>query len=496
MPSTGRLLLLSALGLVVSCDGRSEVPDAGGLDNDAGFSVADAGPLDGGERDAGTGPSDGGGHDAGAGPSDGGEDDAGEPRPAELREVQSWDAGRAARGLAALTVAPLGGRLVPGAALGNLWIEWGLAAPPADYWPRFRARYGVYEAPFPNDGLPLGIRDAGDGYVTFDCLLCHAGKIAGQPLLGAPNTLLDIQGLSDDLVALAARFSQPPAFVLSGRTGAAGANDAMGMGLEFSTLYGPPDAGIETHLGFQRPPAWWTLRFKSRGYLDGSGDAAGYRPMMANMLAFGLSFAELQAKTDIFEDIRHYILSLPSPQWPFAQPDAGSWRAGRALFEAQCAGCHGVHHGGETYPNLVVDPGTDPVREERMGVREVAWVNTSWFGVPPIAETSGYLAPPLPGIWARAPYLHNGSIPTLAALLDPASRPARWKRTGAEALDYDESSVGWRFEVITGATTDATIDGRKVYDTSRPGLSNQGHTFGSDLDADDRAALLDYLKVL
>lgn len=112
-----------------------------------------------------------------------------------------------------------------------------------------------------------------------------------------------------------------------------------------------------------------------------------------------------------------------------------------------------------------------------------------------MVPTEGYVAPPLDGIWATAPYPHNGSIPTLSNLLDSRSRPKRWQRSFGTRLDqdYDREGVGWKV-VRDPKVTEANE--QKVYDTSKPGYGNQGHTFGDRLDADERAALIEYLKSL
>src|SRR5947209_13325390 len=64
----------------------------------------------------------------------------------------------------------------------NLWKAWGLKERPADFDRRLRERYGLFDAPYPNHGLPMGLREArgwlGKGVAT-DCLQCHAGSIAG-----------------------------------------------------------------------------------------------------------------------------------------------------------------------------------------------------------------------------------------------------------------------------------------------------------------------------
>jgi hypothetical protein len=100
----------------------------------------------------------------------------------------------------------------------------------------------------------------------------------------------------------------------------------------------------------------------------------------------------------------------------------------------------------------------------------------------------GYQAVLLDGLWLRAPYLHNGSVPTLAALLmSPDARPKKFFR-GYDV--YDQANVGF---VAGGSEAErAGVE----YDTSLPGNGNQGHTFGTDLPEDQKRALIEYLKSL
>jgi hypothetical protein len=96
-----------------------------------------------------------------------------------------------------------------------------------------------------------------------------------------------------------------------------------------------------------------------------------------------------------------------------------------------------------------------------------------------------YAARPLYGIWAAAPYLHNGSVPTLYdLLLPPEQRP---KRFGLGAREYDPVRLG--FAVDTACQQQDC-----VVDTTRTGDGNGGHLFGTDLSEPDRMALLEYLK--
>jgi cytochrome c peroxidase len=101
-------------------------------------------------------------------------------------------------------------------------------------------------------------------------------------------------------------------------------------------------------------------------------------------------------------------------------------------------------------------------------------------------KSEGYVAVPLDGVWLRAPYLHNGSVPTLADLLEPPERrPARFWR-GYDV--YDPAKVGFVSE-----GSEAQRIGTS-HDTSAPGNSNAGHLFGTQLSAEDKRVLLEFLK--
>jgi hypothetical protein len=102
-------------------------------------------------------------------------------------------------------------------------------------------------------------------------------------------------------------------------------------------------------------------------------------------------------------------------------------------------------------------------------------------------KTNGYANAPLDGLWLRAPYLHNGSVPTLRALLFPETRPAQFYR----AYDvYDWNDVGF---VSNGP--DAAREG-VLFDTRLKGNSNAGHVYGQQLTPAQREDLLEYLKTL
>lgn len=109
----------------------------------------------------------------------------------------------------------------------------------------------------------------------------------------------------------------------------------------------------------------------------------------------------------------------------------------------------------------------------------------------------GYNAPPLDGIWATAPYLHNGSIPTLEGVIDSTKRPKFWTWS-FDSKDYDVARMGLPFEAVDHGQAKEWVPWRvgKLYDTTLEGHSNAGHTYGDNLTSDDRAALLEYMKTL
>ena len=105
----------------------------------------------------------------------------------------------------------------------------------------------------------------------------------------------------------------------------------------------------------------------------------------------------------------------------------------------------------------------------------------------PKSDVFVYKARPLDGIWATAPYLHNGSVPNLYELLLPASK--RSKEFWVGSSEFDPKLVGFRTENAPGTTK---------FDTTLPGNSNAGHDMygNNDFTEEQRLELLEYLKSL
>ena len=187
---------------------------------------------------------------------------------------------------------------------------------------------------------------------------------------------------------------------------------------------------------------------------------------------------------------------------------------GRGLFAEYCAGCHGMKHADGAY-----DYDTNRYRRlgqieplDRIGTDRNRWAsytenfsaaqNMLYAGYPwrfsHFKKTGGYANQPLDGIWARSPYLHNGSVPTLRDLLKPSTciagnecRPAQWYR-GSDILDT--RNVGYRSDGYGYNLKDLFL-----YDTTVPGNGNKGHegkAYGTDLPAADKDAIVEYMKTL
>lgn len=395
----------------------------------------------------------------------------------------------------------------------HAWKQWpgaGKEAPP-DYARRFRERYGLHAAPYANGELPMGLRDSSflfrAGLAT-DCLLCHGGSIAGQSYVGLGNASLDMQLLFEELNLADGRPKGTPFTFCNVR----GTNEAGSMSV-FLLAYREPDLRVrsapldlEQHEKLcEDVPAWWLLKKKQTMYHTGGTSARSARSLMQFMLhpLNGPDVFQREEKT--FEDVLAYLVTLETPKYPLPV-DAELARRGERLFEKTCSRCHGTYGGDGSYPNKIVplaEIGTDRTRFEGISSKFGEHYNKSWFAQGTNGDTAvapvGYQAPPLDGIWATAPYFHNGSAPTVYHVLNSQARPKIFTRSyGTEKEDYDSEKLGWKVQVLDAGPDRslAPAERRKVYDTTQPGRSNTGHTFGDKLSDDERRAVIEYLKTL
>jgi hypothetical protein len=163
---------------------------------------------------------------------------------------------------------------------------------------------------------------------------------------------------------------------------------------------------------------------------------------------------------------------------------------GAAVFRTACAACHAPDGERARAVVPVAEVGTDRGRADAWTADSAAAINALAAGrdwaFSKFTASGGYVAVPLDGLWLRGPYLHNGSVPSLADLLEPAElRPARFWR-GSDV--FDPVQVGF---VSDG---DAARRSGTLFDTARPGNGNGGHLYGTELPPDRKRALLEYLK--
>jgi hypothetical protein len=399
----------------------------------------------------------------------------------------------------------------------NAWKHWdGVKQKPADYDAAFRERYGLHPAPYPNDGLPMGLRKAnlllGSG-IGADCMLCHGGSIFGKSYVGLGNSTLDIQGLFEELAKADGRSTKLP-FTF---TNVRGTNEADGFGV-YLLGFRNPDLSMRDswkNLGLRDDtcsdvPAWWLMKKKRTIYYTGATDSRSVRTLMQFMMHPLNPATAFEKAEPAFRDIQQYLMNLEPPKYPFPIDRVKSAK-GELVFQDHCAKCHGTYGEKWTYPNKVIpldEIGTDPKRHAGVTIDYGVAYSESWFGKEKAAlfvdgkalrATPGYQAPPLDGIWATAPYLHNGSVPTLYGVLNSKTRPKLFTRSfKTEEADYDKEKVGWKVTELTSPMSEKlpAIEQRKVYDTNKPGRSNAGHTFGDLLTEEERGQVIEYLKQL
>lgn len=404
-------------------------------------------------------------------------------------------------------------------------------------WGPDKLRHGGYGAfGFPweaGERLPIGfsIRKLGFERVTINCAVCHTTSYrlvaSEQPrfALGGPGHTVDIQALlgflfdaANDRRFNAARlmpeialqtelgwtdwalysFVLVPATRLALRLGAdqmawtksrpawgPGRTDAFNLP-KFVLTQAPWDETI----GNTDIPAVWRLDRRDGQLMHWGGEARSLYTVSATS-AFGIGAWPFGDFPDRAKWLEGYMRRSAPPPYPLPV-DAALVARGRQLFAAACAQCHepGGRRVGTAIP--LAEIGTDPEHVRTWAQADADRMNrlTGFLGMENAAmqAAQGYVARPLAGVWLLAPYLHNGSVPTLAALLSPpAERPAVFHR-GYDVLDRDR--VGY---IADGP--EAERRGFR-FDTTLRGNGNGGHLFGTTLPDDDKRALIEFLKTL
>lgn len=375
-------------------------------------------------------------------------------------------------------------------------------------------RYGFSAATWDNQGAPMQFVATSQGGPnasatvswTQTCMLCHGGRVpvTGASMIGMPNTELDMQTLYEDMRKLTGM--RGPFELLFGMS--RGRTNAFIFSVELlrrrnedlSRRAEPLPMGDYKDGDLDAPP-WWYLQKKTALYADAGVKGDFVRPIM--QFAMGEpDGAKIRSWENDFKDVLAYLKSIRPPQYPLPI-DQKLARDGQQVFAKTCAQCHGTYGAEGKYPNKLIPievVGTDATRLTGLTKEFRAYFKRTWFaanGAHGDESPNGYVAPPLDGVWASAPYFHNGSVPTVYGVLTQEARPKYFRRVGG-AKEYDAKDVGLKVEPLTApAPKDAPGEARRrVVDTTLPGLGNQGHSFGFRLSEQEKRQVIEYLKTL
>ena len=291
-----------------------------------------------------------------------------------------------------------------------------------------------------------------------------------------------------------------------------------------------------------KPMPWWNLKYKNRWLSDGSVVSGNpiYTNLIWNEIGRGSSMRQLgewvDANMDPIRDMTTAVFATPAPRYEeffsYKRISISKAKAGEEVFNRNCASCHGTYEKAwkameernsylsfEDYRRLiqttkftyhvqtpVIDVGTDPYRAQGMddfaeGLNRLEISKKNGVIVKP---QRGYVPPPLVGIWARWPYLHNNSIPNLCVLLTPESKRPKSYWAGPainQERDYDHDCVGYP----TGRSVPRAWkrDRSNQFHADKRGLRNIGHSEGilirngkEILSAIEKQNLMEYLKTL
>jgi mono/diheme cytochrome c family protein len=376
-------------------------------------------------------------------------------------------------------------------------------------------RFGL--TPRPDDPTrPLQYVVDSAGNWTMNCFACHGGTVpdgkgGARVWPGAPNSYFALQTLTEETRLAKPELQKPlsrmdlgSVFVPLGSTN--GTTNAVMFGV---VLMAYRDANLALHKDRPMPkmvhhdmdaPPWWHFKRKKMNYIDGFAEK-GHRGLMQFMLVPQNGPEKFRSWEQDFQDVFDYISSIEPPKYPYPiDPELAE--RGRAAFSRVCAECHGTYRPGGAYPEKTIaieEMKTDRVRLDALTPAHRDAYGQSWFTqfgkLANIDQPAGYVAPPLDGIWASAPYFHNGSVPTLWHVLHPSERPTVWRRT---ADDYDAERLGPRIEASAELPADVTQgwQRRQYFDTRGFGKSAAGHDFPDALSDEEKRAVLEYLKTL
>ncbi len=299
----------------------------------------------------------------------------------------------------------------------------------------------------------------------------------------------------------------------------------------------PRSERLTTFVADSKPAVWWNLKYKNRWLSDGSIISGNpiYTNLLWNEIGRGTDLEELghwlKTNDRTIQELTTAAFGSEAPRYtdffPAERIALDRAKNGEALFNRACAKCHGIYEkawnleNAEAMPLIdrlattrvkyrektpVIDVGTDPNRWKGMeslarGLNPLRISNENGIRIQP---QEGYVPPPLVGIWARYPYFHNNSVPSLCAVLTPAAKRPKTYWSG-EAIDrerdFDSECVG--YPLGERVPSHWTAKKEHLYDTSREGMSNIGHDVGIFIKEgveiftrEEKYDLIEFLKTL
>src|ERR1700688_994724 len=356
----------------------------------------------------------------------------------------------------------------------------------------------------------------GEPVVAPNCMQCHAQVFDGKLIIGLGNSTIDFthgEKLDPKNAAAAEKLlknidlkkyeaSEPFLRVVNEiggqlHTKVRGVNTADRLAALLASHRDPktfrwsdqPTLEISDEVIPTDVPAWWMLKKKNAMFYNGFGRGDFGRFLMASNLLTVNDTSESREVDAHFNDVLAYINSIQPPAYP-NPVNKTLVKQGGILFIQYCSKCHGNYGSGGKYPNLLIPESevmTDSLlyKSNYQSYQFVEWFNNSWFATgdhpAKLEPFNGYIAPPLDGIWITAPYFHNGSVPTLEAVLNSKLRPRYWSRD-FDNPQYDYEKLGWKYAAhdSPGGTT--------IYNTDLPGYGNYGHYFGDNLTDKEKKA--------
>lgn len=408
----------------------------------------------------------------------------------------------------------------------------------------FCEKFGTLPGDESTQGLPMGFaiehdRRTGTEFLMTNCALCHTAEIDGQRITGLGNRNLWMNGLnqailkvagdpeftSENMLPAAEKAAHKRQLAWHWRTrlavkaavnklrelaqqeaakperGLLGVDGGPGRNSPIEFAKANLKVEIQQPHGYAKYPAMWPYRYRKTFGLDGGLVGEDVFRLAAVEFNKGMPSSDILRYPERWRRVHEYLQTVEAPKFP-NKVDPQRVERGRALFTENCSHCHGSYapDGTVEYEESIVpveEIGTDPDRLRCLTDKLLAARVSTPFGQKvELVRSGGYVPPPLVGIWCRAPYLHNASVPTLEDLLRaPAERPVHFflgDRTG-----YDLVRVGVLYETedVDGVRAGRRqSDAQRMLDTHAPGNSNAGHEHGTTLAPEEKRALLEYLK--